>query len=112
MALVGLSAARPVVQNRSSAKAAEPLLSAELDHLYRSARRPANIDIGYERAEAGRILLTSSSHSGVSTEESLEAASMQRAGKGALCSEVQRNWYCRAMFRGEPQLRTLGHVLK
>ena len=47
VALVGLSAARPVVQNRPSATAAEPLLSSELDHLYRSARRPANIDIGY-----------------------------------------------------------------
>ncbi|MCC8952920.1 hypothetical protein H8B02_05410 [Bradyrhizobium sp. Pear77] len=69
VALIGLSAARPTIQNRPSVTAAEPLLSAEIDRLYRSLRRPANVDIGYERAEAGRILLTSSGHTGVSTED-------------------------------------------
>ncbi|GIQ75152.1 hypothetical protein [Bradyrhizobium sp. RD5-C2] len=69
IALVGLSTARAVVQSRPAATAAEPLLSAEIDRLYRSPRRPANLDIGYERAEAGRILLTSSGHTGVSTED-------------------------------------------
>ncbi|WP_375775969.1 hypothetical protein ACE103_29850 [Bradyrhizobium sp. ma5] len=69
IALVGLSTARAVVQSRPAATAAEPLLSAEIDRIYRSPRRPANLDIGYERAEAGRILLTSSGHTGVSTED-------------------------------------------
>jgi hypothetical protein len=49
--------------------AAEPLLSYELDRLFRSARRPANVDMSSERAEAGRILMTSSSHNGVSGDD-------------------------------------------
>ena len=47
---------------------AEPLLSYELDQLLR-ARRPPNGDLSAERAEAGRILMTSSSHSGVSADD-------------------------------------------
>jgi hypothetical protein len=55
--------------SRAGATAAEPLLSYELDRLFRSARRPPNVDLSSERAEAGRILLTSSSHSGVSGDD-------------------------------------------
>jgi hypothetical protein len=69
VALVGLSAPHRPFEERPSATSAEPLLSYELDHLYRSLRRPANVDINFERAEAGRILLTSSGHSGVSIED-------------------------------------------
>lgn len=53
----------------SPVSAAEPVLSYELDRLFRAPRRPANIDIAPERAEAGRILLTSAGHSGVSSED-------------------------------------------
>src|SRR5262249_48850413 len=48
---------------------AEPLLSYELDKLFRSTSRPANVNINEARAEAGRILMTSSSHSGVSADD-------------------------------------------
>src|SRR5258705_3018599 len=48
----------------SRTSVAEPLLSYELDRLFRPGRRAAaNVDFSQERAEAGRILLTSSSHS-------------------------------------------------
>ena len=54
----------------ASTSAAEPLLSYELDRLYRpSARRTAVADLSSERAEAGRILLTSSGYNGVTTED-------------------------------------------
>jgi hypothetical protein len=49
--------------------AAEPLLSYELDRLFRPARRNPNTETTQERAEAGRILLTSSSHSSVAAED-------------------------------------------
>ena len=49
--------------------AAEPLLSYEIDRMLRAVHRPANSDISQQRAEAGRILLTSSSHSGMSSED-------------------------------------------
>ena len=70
-ALVGAAGfARPAASEpRANASSAEPLLSYELDRLLRSPRRAANVDIGPERAEAGRILLTSSSHSGVNSDD-------------------------------------------
>ena len=49
--------------------AAEPLLSYELDRLYRAGRRSPAVDLSSERAEAGRILLTSSGHDGMSTDD-------------------------------------------
>lgn len=52
-----------------NATAAEPLLSYELDKLFRAPRRPPNADMREARAEAGRILMTSSSHSGVSSDD-------------------------------------------
>ncbi|HTO61120.1 MAG TPA: hypothetical protein VMM15_07680 [Bradyrhizobium sp.] len=70
-ALVGAAGlARPAAfAPQANASSAEPLLSYELDRLFRSPRRAANVDIGPERAEAGRILMTSSSHSGVSSDD-------------------------------------------
>jgi hypothetical protein len=47
----------------------EPLLSYELDRILRQPRRPPNVDMNAERAEAGRILMTSSSHSGVNGDD-------------------------------------------
>ena len=51
------------------ASTAEPLLSYELDRLFRAGRRTPNVDVSAERAEAGRILLTTSSHSGLTTDD-------------------------------------------
>ena len=53
----------------SETSAAEPLLSYELDRLFRAARRAPNVDLSAERAEAGRILLTTSSHTGISSDD-------------------------------------------
>jgi hypothetical protein len=70
-AIIGASTLNRLSPASSStnASAAEPLLSYELDRLFRSGRRPPNVDLTSERAEAGRILLTSSSHNGVSAED-------------------------------------------
>jgi hypothetical protein len=57
------------VRSASQASAAEPLLSYELDRLFRASRRSPNLDLTAERAEAGRILLTTSSHSGVTSDD-------------------------------------------
>jgi hypothetical protein len=70
-ALVGntMVARSPSSQAAPSANAAEPMLSYEIDRLFRPARRTQNAETSMERAEAGRILLTSSSHSGVAAED-------------------------------------------
>jgi hypothetical protein len=68
--IAGAAASRSASrQTVPSATAAEPLLSYELDRLLRPARRVPNAETAMERAEAGRILLTSSSHKGVAAED-------------------------------------------
>jgi hypothetical protein len=57
------------VRSGSQTSAAEPLLSYELDRLFRAARRAPNVDLSAERAEAGRILLTTSSYTGISSDD-------------------------------------------
>lgn len=71
LAIIGAAAIdrSPMRSSAGNATSAEPLLSYELDKLFRAPRRPPNTDMQEARAEAGRILMTSSSHSGVSTDD-------------------------------------------
>lgn len=48
---------------------AENIVAYDLDRLFRSDRRPPGLDMTYSRAEAGRILLTASGHSGVTPDD-------------------------------------------
>jgi hypothetical protein len=70
-ALIGAATVSRTSALRGSAQArtAKPLLSYELDRLFRAGRRSPNVDLSAERAEAGRILLTTSSHSGVTADD-------------------------------------------
>ena len=70
-ALVGAATVSRTSPTRGDAQAtaAEPLLSYELDRLFRAGRRNPTVDLSAERAEAGRILLTTSSHSGLSSDD-------------------------------------------
>jgi hypothetical protein len=74
----------------ANSSAAEPLLSYELDRLFRSARRPQNVDLSSERAEAGRILMTSSSHSGVSGDDRTFLVQQVAATTGGSPPEAER----------------------
>jgi len=90
--LIGASAInRPSVPTTSAnSSAAEPILSYELDRLFRSARRPANVDLNSERAEAGRILLTSSSHEGVSADDRTYLVQQVAATTGLAATDAER----------------------
>jgi hypothetical protein len=70
--------------------AAEPLLSYEIDRMFRPARRAANVDLTQERAEAGRILLTTSSHSGTSSEDRTYLVQMVAATTGLTGPDAER----------------------
>jgi hypothetical protein len=70
--------------------AAEPLLSYEIDRLFRPARRAANVDLSQERAEAGRILLTSSSHTGISSDDRAYLVQMVGAVDGLSGPDAER----------------------
>jgi hypothetical protein len=69
--LIGGAAFQRSSPNTPSARtsASEPLLSYELDRLYRAGRRSPAVDLVSERAEAGRILLMTSSHDGMSADD-------------------------------------------
>src|SRR3954468_13157687 len=90
-ALAGVATAnRPSPATASSSSAAEPVLSYELDRLFRSARRPPNVDLRADRAEAGRILLTSSGHNGVSTDDRAYLIQLVASTTGLAATEAER----------------------
>jgi hypothetical protein len=64
-ALIAFGASKPTSLSQPASTTEPSVLSYELDQLFRSAHRP-NLDLTPLRTEAGRILMKSSSHSGVS----------------------------------------------
>lgn len=74
----------------ANASAAEPLLSFELDRLFRSPRRPPNVDMSSARAEAGRILLTSSGHNGVGSDDRTYLVQLVAATTGLASADTER----------------------
>jgi hypothetical protein len=91
-AVAGLAASGTKSQstNQSASSSAEPVLSYELDRLFRGPRRPPNVDLSSERAEAGRILLTSASHSGVAPEDRTYLIQQVAALTGASPADAER----------------------
>jgi hypothetical protein len=81
---------RPSPATAAAASAAEPILSYELDRLFRSPRRPPNVDVRAERAEAGRILLTSSGHDGVSADDRTYLVQLVAAATGLATADAER----------------------
>jgi hypothetical protein len=67
--VVATAAGRPSSLSTPPSATEPSVLSYEIDTLFRTSRRPANVDLTPLRAETGRILLTSSSHNGVSTDD-------------------------------------------
>lgn len=68
-ALVAWAASKPSSTLQPPSSSEPSVLSFELDHLFRAPRRPPNVDLSAERAEAARVLMTSSSHNGVAPED-------------------------------------------
>ena len=64
-----MAADRQTALTKPAATSEPSALSYEIDHLFRAGRRLPNGELEPIRAEAGRILLTSSSHSGVTTDD-------------------------------------------
>jgi hypothetical protein len=89
-ALVTLGASKPTALTRPASTTEPAVLSYEIDHLFRSARRPPNADITELRAEAGRILMTSSSHSGVSSDDRTYLVQLVTATTGLAGPDAER----------------------
>lgn len=91
-ALIGSAALTRSTSTLPAARtsAAEPLLSYEIDRLFRPARRAPNVDLAAERAEAGRILLTTSSHSGIAAEDRGYLIQMVAATTGLAAADAEK----------------------
>ncbi|MGT2435433.1 hypothetical protein ACU4GH_05630 [Bradyrhizobium betae] len=80
----------PTGATSARTSAAEPLLSYELDRLYRAGRRAPTVDLSAERAEAGRILLTTSSHDGLSADDRTYLIQQVAGTTGLAPAEAER----------------------
>jgi hypothetical protein len=89
-AFIGAAAANRPSAAGAQASAAEPLLSYELDRLFRVARRAPNVDMRSDRAEAGRILLTSSSHDGVNTDDRAYLIQQVASATGVAANDAEK----------------------
>jgi hypothetical protein len=74
----------------STSIAGENLIAFDLDRLFRGARSTAGADMEYPRAEASRILLTSTGHEGVSTEDRTYLVRRVSEMTGLAAGEAQR----------------------
>ena len=70
--------------------AGESLIGCELDRLFRGSERRTGGDLSYDRAEAARILLTTSSHSGMDPGDRAYLAKLVAADTGAAAPDAER----------------------
>jgi hypothetical protein len=74
----------------STSVAGENIIALDVDRLLRGERRAGDADVTQTRAEAARILLTSSSHSGVATEDRGYLVRLVSARAGLAPPEAER----------------------
>ena len=74
----------------STSVAGENLIAFDLDRLFRGARSTATAEVEYPRAEASRILLTSTGHEGVSNDDRTYLVRRVSEITGLSAGEAQR----------------------
>jgi hypothetical protein len=97
-ALIGLATAQSLTRlgapsggqaGPSTSVGGENLVAFDLDRLFRAERRP-NADLDYPRAEAARILLTTSSHRGLLPEDRAYLVRLTVANTGLAQPDAER----------------------
>ena len=83
----GVAAGTP---NATSSVPGESLIAFELDRLFRGSERRTGGDLSYDRAEAARILLTTSSHSGMDPTDRAYLARLVAADTGTPAPDAER----------------------
>jgi len=88
-ALTRLAAPSAGASGPSASVAGENIIAFDLDRLFRSDR-PMPGDVGYTRAEAGRILMTTSSHRGLLPEDRAHLIRLVATRTGLAAPEAER----------------------
>jgi hypothetical protein len=97
-ALIGLATAQSLTRlaappggqaGPSTSIGGENLIAYDLDRLFRAEQRP-NADLDYPRAEAARILLTTSSHRGMQPEDRAYLVRLTAANTGLAQPDAER----------------------
>jgi hypothetical protein len=88
-ALPRLAAPAAGAAGPASSLGSENLIAYDLDRLFRGERRPAT-DMSYARAEAGRILLTTASHSGIAADDRAYLVRLVAATTGLPPADAER----------------------
>ena len=89
-ALVGMAANRPTALTTPPTASEPSILSYEIDHLLRAPRRLPGAELAPIRAEAARILMTSSSHRGVSADDRGYLVQLVGAATGLTGADAER----------------------
>jgi len=63
------AASRPSSLTQPTTTTEPSVISPEIDHLFRAERQPPSVDLAPLRAQAGRVLMMSSSHSGIPADD-------------------------------------------
>jgi hypothetical protein len=74
----------------STSVAGENIIAFDLDRLFRGERRPAAADLGQARAEAARILMTSSSHTGMRADDRAYLVRLTSAYTGLSAADADK----------------------
>jgi hypothetical protein len=74
----------------STSVAGENIIALDVDRLLRGERRAGDADVSLTRAETARVLLTSSSHSGVATEDRTYLIRLVAARTGLAPADAER----------------------
>jgi hypothetical protein len=84
-----LSGQSPGSSDASTSVAGENIVAFDLDRLFRGTNRPVSIPYQYVRAEAARILLTTSSHRGMLDEDRTYLVGLVERTTGLPATEAQ-----------------------
>ena len=76
--------------NATTSVPGESLIAYELDRLFRGSERRTGGDLSYDHAEAARILLTTSSHSGMDPTDRAYLAKLVAADTGTAAPDAER----------------------
>jgi hypothetical protein len=82
--------AAPPASGATSSVAGENIIAYDLDRLFRGGERRSGVDLSYDRAEAARILFTTSSHSGMDQADRAYLARLVSTDTGIAAADAER----------------------